>query len=188
MKRGILGTFLVAATLVATAATAAAADKGTKPPLTGADLEKGVRHEILMYPKYTMWDDISFRIDNGNVELLGAVSQPYKKSDIERIVQRIPGVTSVTNEIKVLPLSPQDNRLRLQVARAIYRDPALSRYGMGAVPSIHIIVDNGHVTLTGAVNNTVDKQVAGMRASGAGLSFGPVTNNLTVDNPPAKKS
>ena len=188
MKRGILGTFLVAATLVATAATAVAAEKGTKPPLTGADLEKGVRHEILMYPKYTLWDDISFRIDNGNVELLGAVSQPYKKSDIEHIVQRIPGVTSVTNEIKVLPLSPQDDRLRLLVARAIYRDPALSRYGMGAVPAIHIIVDNGHVTLTGAVNNTVDKQAAGIRASGAGLSFGPVINNLTVDNPPAKKS
>jgi|ERR1035438_3189177 hyperosmotically inducible protein len=188
MKRGILGTFLVAATLVATAATAVAADKGTKPPLIGADLEKGVRHEILMYSHYTMWDDISFRIDNGNVELLGAVSKPYKKSDLERIVQRIPGVASVTNEIKVLPLSPQDDRLRLQVAHAIYRDPALSRYGMGAVPSIHIIVDNGHVTLTGAVANTVDKQVAGIRASGAGLSFGPVINNLTVDNPPAKKS
>jgi hyperosmotically inducible protein len=189
MKRGILGTLLVAATLVATAATAVAADKGTaKPPLIGADLEKGVRHEILMYSHYTLWDDISFRIDNGNVELLGAVSKPYKKTDLERIVQRIPGVASVTNEIKVLPLSPQDDRLRLQVARAIYRDPALSRYGMGAVPSIHIIVDNGHVTLTGAVNNTVDKQVAGIRASGAGLSFGPVINNLTVDNPPAKKS
>ena len=185
MKRGILGTFLVAAVLVA---TAVAADKGTKEPLTGAALEKGVRHEILMYPYYTLWDDISFRIDNGNVSLLGAVSQPYKKSDIERIVQRIPGVASVTNDLKVLPLSPQDDRLRLQVARAIYRDPILSRYGMGAVPAIHIIVDNGRVTLTGAVNNTVDKQVAGMRASGAGLSFGPVINNLTVDNPPAKKS
>jgi hyperosmotically inducible protein len=186
MKRGILGTFLVAAALVA---TGVAADKGAaKPPLTGADLEKGVRHGILIYPNYTLWDDISFRIDNGNVELLGAVSQPYKKSDLERIVQGIPGVASVTNEIKVLPLSPQDDRLRLQVARAIYRDPALSRYGMGAVPAIHIIVDNGRVTLTGAVTNTVDKQVAGMRASGAGLSFGPVINNLTVDNPPAKKS
>jgi hyperosmotically inducible protein len=186
MKRGILGTFLVAATLVV---TAVAADKGnTKASLTGADLEKGVRHEILMYSKYTLWDDISFRIDNGNVELRGAVSQPYKKTDLEHIVQRIPGVASVTNEIKVLPLSPQDDRLRLQVARAIYRDPTLSRYGMGAVPAIHIIVDNGHVTLTGAVNNIVDKQVAGMRASGAGLSFGPVINNLTVDNPPAKKS
>jgi hyperosmotically inducible protein len=186
MKRGILGKFLVAAALVV---SALAADKGnSNAPLTGADLEKGVRHEILMYSNYTLWDDISFRVDNGNVSLLGAVSQPYKKSDIERIVQHIPGVTSVTNEIKVLPLSMQDDRLRLQVARAIFRDPALSRYAMGAVPAIHIIVDNGKVTLTGAVNNALEKQVAGMRASAAGLSFGPVVNNLTVDNPPAKKS
>jgi hyperosmotically inducible protein len=187
MKRGILGRFLVAATLLATAA--AASDKGvSKAPLTGADLEKGVRHGILMYSNYTLWDDIGFRIDNGNVELTGAVSQPYKRSDIERIVQHIPGVASVTNQIKVLPLSMQDDRLRMQVARAIFRDPALSRYAMGAVPAIHIIVDNGKVTLTGAVNNQLEKQVAGMRASAAGLSFGPVINNLTVDNPPAKKS
>ena len=186
MKRGILGKFLVAAALVV---SALAADKGnSNAPLTGADLEKGVRHEILMYSNYTLWDDISFRVDNGNVLLLGAVSQPYKKSDLERIVQHIPGVASVTNEIKVLPLSMQDDRLRLQVARAIFRDPVLSRYAMGAVPAIHIIVDNGKVTLTGAVNNALEKQVAGMRASAAGLSFGPVVNNLTVDNPPAKKS
>jgi hyperosmotically inducible protein len=187
MKRGVLGSFLVAAALAATAF--AASDQGkSSAPLTTADLGKSVRHGILMYPNITLWDDISFRIDNGNVALLGEVTQPYKKSDLERIVQRIPGVASVTNEIKVLPLSPADNRLRLQVARAIFRDPALSRYAMGTVPSIHIIVDNGHVTLTGAVNNALEKQMAGMRASGAGLSFGPVINNLTVANPPAKKS
>jgi hyperosmotically inducible protein len=187
MKRGILGKFLVTATLVV--GVLAASNHGkSSAPLTGADLEKGVRHEILMYSNYTLWDDISFRIDNGNVELLGAVSQPYKKSDLERIVQRIPGVVSVTNEIKVLPLSPQDNRLRLQVANAIFRDPVLSRYALGAVPAIHIIVDNGRVTLTGTVNNAMEKQVAGMRASAAGLSFGPVINNLTVEHPPAAKS
>ena len=150
-------------------------------------LSDRVRHEILMYSNYTLWDDISFRVDNGNVSLLGAVSQPYKRSDLQRIVQHIPGVASVTNELKVLPLSPNDDRLRLQVARAIYRDPVLSRYAMGAVPSIHIIVDNGKVTLTGVVNNTMEKQVAGIRASSAGLSFGPVINNLAVENPPAKK-
>ena len=179
MKRGILGTFLMAAALIGSAAAA----QGD----ANKDLEKRVRHEILMYSNYTLWDDISFRVDNGNVSLLGAVSQPYKKSDIGRIVQHVPGVASVTNEIKVLPLSFQDDRLRLQVARAIFRDPALSRYAMGAVPAIHIIVDNGRVTLTGVVNNTLEKQVAGMRASSAGLSFGSVVNNLTVDNPPAKK-
>ena len=186
MKRGNLGKALMAAALVVSAVSASG-KHNPNDARNGADLQASVRHEILMYPNYTLWDDLSFRVDQGNVELLGAVSQPYKKADIERIVQRIPGVASVTNEIRVLPLSTQDDRLRLQVARAIFRDPALSRYAMGAVPSIHIIVENGKVTLTGAVNNNLEKQVAGMRASGAGLSFGPVVNNLTVDNP-AKKS
>src|SRR6185436_693780 len=182
MKRGILARFLVTAALVV--GVAAAADKGV--PRTGADLEKSVRHEILMYSNYSLWDDISFRVSQGNVELFGAVNQPYKKSDLQRIVQRIPGVESVTNGIKVLPLSPFDDQLRLRVARAVYRDPVLSRYAMGAVPSIHVIVDNGKVTLTGSVNNDMEKQVAGIRASGAGLSLGPVVNNINVENPKKK--
>ena len=183
MKRGILGKVLMTAALVVGAA--AAADGGSSGGRGG--LADRVRHEILMYSNYTLWDDISFQVDNGNVSLIGAVSQPYKRSDLQRIVQHIPGVASVTNELKVLPVSFQDDRLRLQVARAIYRDPVLSRYAMGAIPSIHIIVDNGKVTLTGVVNNTMEKQVAGIRASSAGLSFGPVINNLAVENPPAKK-
>jgi len=183
MKRGILGKVLMTAALVVGAA--AAADGGSSGGRGG--LADRVRHEILMYSNYTLWDDISFRVDNGNVSLIGAVSQPYKRSDLQRIVQHIPGVASVTNELKVLPVSFQDDRLRLQVARAIYRDPVLSRYALGAVPSIHIIVDNGKVMLTGVVNNAMEKQVAGIRASSAGLSFGPVINNLAVENPPAKK-
>ena len=183
MKRGILGNILITAALVAGTALAQGGSGGTGTH----GLTDRVRHEILMYSNYTLWDDINFRVDNGNVSLLGSVSQPYKKSDLQRIVQHIPGVASVTNELKVLPLSPNDDRLRLQVARAIYRDPVLSRYAMGAIPSIHIIVDNGTVTLTGLVNNSMEKQVAGIRASSAGLSFGPVINNLTVENPPAKK-
>jgi hyperosmotically inducible protein len=187
MKPTILSRFLMAAALLVSAA--AASTKGqTAGPMTDADLAKQVRHEVLMYSRYTIWDDVNFRVSNGSVDLTGAVNQPYKKTDLGKIVQQIPGVTSVTNELKVLPLSPNDDRLRLQVARAIYSDAALSRYRMMAVPPIHIIVDNGHVTLTGVVNNTLEKQVAGMRASSAGLSFGPVTNNLEVENPPAKKS
>jgi hyperosmotically inducible protein len=183
MKRGILGRVLMTAALVVGAAAAADGKSGG----ASKGLADRVRHEILMYSNYTLWDDISFRVDNGNVSLLGAVSQPYKSSDLQRIVQHIPGVASVSNELKVLPVSFQDDRLRVQVARAIYRDPVLSRYALGAVPSIHIIVDNGKVMLTGVVNNAMEKQVAGIRASSAGLSFGPVTNNLTVENPPAKK-
>ena len=84
-------------------------------------------------------------------------------------------------------MSSFDDRLRIQIARAIYGDPALSRYALGANPPIHIIVDNGHVTLTGWVNSDMEKQIAGMRASGAGLSFGAVTNNLQVEHPTAKR-
>ena len=187
MKPTILGRFLMAAALLASAA-GASTKTPSAGPMTDADLAKHVRHEVLMYARYTIWDDVSFRVANGSVLLMGAVNQPYKKTDLGRIVQGIPGVAGVTNELKVLPLSNNDDRLRLQVARAIYGDTVLSRYRTMAVPPIHIIVDNGHVTLTGVVNNALEKQVAGMRASGAGLSFGPVTNNLEVENPPAKKS
>jgi len=180
MKFRMLGQMMMAAAMVAGAASAAVPND--------ADLAKSVRHEVLMYSRYTLWDDINFRVSNGNVQLLGAVTQPFKKNDLGKIVQSIPGVASVTNELKVLPLSNFDDRLRVQVARAIYGYPALSRYAMGANPSIHIIVDNGHVTLTGVVNNEAEKQIAGIRASGAGLGFGPVVNNLSVDQPAKKKS
>src|ERR1039457_3875106 len=139
-----------------------------------------------MYSHYSLWDDVAFRVVAGNVSLTGEVNQPFKKRDIERLVQKVPGVASVTSDIKILPLSSMDDRLRLQVAGAIYRDPSLSRYGMGAVPAIHIIVENGHVTLTGMVNSDTEKQIAGMRAASS-LSFGPITNNLVVDHP-ARKS
>lgn len=187
MKPTILGRFLMAGALLAGAA--GASTKGQPAgPVSDADLAKQVRHEVLMYPRYTIWDDINFRVANGSVELMGEVSQPYKKSDLGKIVQGIRGVASVTNDLKVLPLSNNDDRLRLQVARAIYGDANFVRYRTMAVPPIHIIVDNGHVTLTGVVNSVLEKQVAGMRASSAGLSFGAVINNLEVENPPAKKS
>ncbi len=183
MKTQVLGRFLVTM-LLAGAGIAAASSKNPKTPagpMTDADVARHVTHEIRMYPHYTLWDDLSFRVNNGQVELFGAVTEPYKKSDLERLVQRVPGVTSVTDEIKVLPLSPADNRIRGAVARAIFRDPVLSRYAAGPIPAIHIIVDNGHVTLTGMVASDMDKNIAGIRASGAGLNFG-VTNNLEVEH------
>lgn len=144
-------------------------------------------HEVRMYSRYSIWDNVNIRVDGANLVLTGQVSQPFKKSDLQRIMQRIPGVSSVTNNLEVLPLSPNDDRLRLQVARAIYREPVLSRYGLGALPSIHIIVDNGHVTLEGVVDSEAAKNIAGIRANGAGLSFGMATNNLRVENSSNKK-
>jgi hyperosmotically inducible protein len=158
------------------------------PQGSDADIAKEVRHEIVVYPHYTIFDDIKFRVNQGQVVLEGAVTQPYKKSDLGKIIQKVPGVTSISNDLKVLPLSTMDDRLRMQVARAIYRDPSLSTLAFQALPPIHIIVENGHVTLEGVVNNSMQKQIAGMRANSAGLSFGMVTNNLAVENPAPKKS
>jgi hyperosmotically inducible protein len=187
MQRRILGR-LLAGVLLAGGIAGASTKPDPNIPQTDDQIVKNVRHEILMYPYYSIWDDISFRVVNGQVELMGAVNQPFKKTDIERMVQKVPGVTSVADEIKVLPLSPFDDRIRMQVARAIYRDPVLSRYAMGAIPAIHIIVDNGHVTLTGVVSSEMEKNVAGIRASGAGLSFGTVNNQIQVEHPSSKKS
>ena len=185
MKSTILSGYLMAALLGA--GIAGASTKPSDLPSGDEQIAQRVRHEVLLYPYYGIFDDVNFRVSNGQVELIGAVNQPFKKKDIERLVFRIPGVNGVTNGLKVLPTSIADDRLRLQIARAIYRDPALSRYAIQSVPPIHIIVDNGHVTLTGVVNNDLEKNVAGIRAAATGLSFGPVMNNLQVEHPAPKK-
>lgn len=181
MRHKILG--LLAAGVMATAGFAATT---TKAPATDGEIAHKVAKEVRMYTRYTIWDNVNLRVNNGEVQLLGEVSQPWKKKDIERLAQSVPGVTSVTNELKVLPLSGFDNDLRLRIARAVYGHPSLSRYAIQAVPPIHIIVDNGHVKLEGVVNNEMEKTIAGIQAGTAGLSFGAVENNLRVENPSRK--
>ena len=189
MRQTIINKFMFAAAVlgvgIAAAATNSAVPSDTASASDAAIIKK-LTHEIRMYPRYGVFDDIRFFVDEGRVPLLGEVNEPYKKADLGRIAQSVPGVTSLSNELKVLPLSPMDNRLRLQVARAIYRDPVLSRYAIQPVPPIHIIVDNGHVTLEGVVSTDMEKNVAGLRAASSGLSFGPVVNNLHVENPSHK--
>jgi len=169
MKRTLKSLMLGAA--MATAALA----------VTDADIAAKATREIRMYPRYTIWDNVKLQVNEGNVELAGQVSQPFKKKDLERLMQRVPGVASVTNRLEILPLSRFDDDIRIRVARAIYRDPALSRYAIQAIPPIHIIVKNGQVTLEGVVNNELEKTIATHRASAAALSFGPVVNNLRVE-------
>ena len=91
------------------------------------------------------------------------------------------------DDIRVLPLSPNDERLRQRVARAIYADPSMTKYAIQAMKPIHVIAENGHVTLDGVVATDFDKQIAGTRVASVGMSFGPIVNNLQVENP-AKKS
>lgn len=140
-----------------------------------------VRHQLVMLPYYTVFDDLGYNVNNGVVTLYGAVRQPWLKSDAEKAVKHISGVTQVINNIKVLPLSPMDSRIRRAEYRAIFGYSSLYRYAMGAIPSIHIIVDNGHVTLTGVVANEADKNLAYIRANGVPGVFS-VTNDLQVAN------
>ena len=143
-------------------------------------LERLVRHELVMLPYYSVFDNLAFKVEGSRVELLGQVSRPTLKSDSERVVKNIEGVESVTNKIEVLPVSPNDDRIRLAVYRAIYGHTALQRYGLQAVPPIHIIVKNGDVTLAGIVANELDKNVANIQANGVSGVFS-VTNNLQVE-------
>jgi hyperosmotically inducible periplasmic protein len=143
-------------------------------------LENKVRHELVMLPYYNIFDDLSFRVDNGTVTLFGSVTDPVLKSDAQRVVQRVEGVTQVKNQIEVLPLSPFDNQIRYRTYRAIFGYGPLQRYALGANPSIHIIVKNGNVTLIGAVSSKMDSTLVNLRANSVPGVFS-VTNRLQVD-------
>lgn len=150
-------------------------------PADESRIAQQVRHQLLMLPYYGVFDDLAFRVNGTTVTLMGAVVRPVLKSDAERSVKRIEGVTSVVNEIKVLPPSPMDDQIRRALYHAIYGDPELStRYGFRALPSIHIIVENGHVTLEGVVANQMDKNLVNLRANAVPNIFS-VTNNLKVE-------
>jgi hyperosmotically inducible protein len=145
-----------------------------------ARIAREIRHELLMLPNYGIFDNLAYRVDGATVTLLGQVAQPTLKSDAGNVLKSIEGVQTVNNEIEVLPLSPNDDRIRLAEYRAIYSQATLNRYALQAVPPIHIIVKNGHVTLEGMVANESDKNVAGLMANGVVGVFS-VTNNLRID-------
>lgn len=142
-------------------------------------LAKQVRHQLVMLPWYSVFDNLAFRIDGDKVTLLGQVTRPTLKSDAEAAVKSVEGVAAVKNEIEVLPLSPMDDQLRRAVFRAIYGQVGLNRYAIQAIPSIHIIVKNGNVTLEGVVDNEADKNLANLRANLVPNVFS-VKNNLVV--------
>jgi hyperosmotically inducible protein len=142
-------------------------------------LAKQVRHQLVMLPWYSVFDNLAFRIDRDKVTLLGQVTRPVLKSDAEAVVKGIEGVASVKNDIEVLPLSPMDDQLRRAVFRAIYGEPGMQRYAIQPIPTIHIIVKNGNVTLEGVVDTEMDRNLANLRANQVPNVFS-VKNNLVV--------
>ncbi len=143
-------------------------------------VENQVRHELVMLPYYGVFDNLSFRVNGSEVTLMGQVTRPTLKTSAEKVVKNIEGVDKVDNQIEVLPNSPNDNSIRLAVYRAVYSQAALQRYQLRAVPPIHIIVNNGNVTLVGVVASEGDKNIAGIQANGVSGVFS-VTNNLQVE-------
>ena len=127
-----------------------------------------------------MLDDISASVEDGVVTLTGHVTMPYKKEDLARRVSRVAGVNVVENKIQVLPVSIFDDQLRFRIARAIYGNPAFWHYANMAQPPIHIVVKNGHVTLSGVVNSNVERALARSLATGFGAF--DVTNALKTDD------
>ena len=145
-------------------------------------LKKEVRHELLTLPLYGIFDWLEAEIRyEDTVILRGQVIRPTTKSDAENRIKRIEGVEKVINRIEVLPLSPNDDRLRRALYRALFNtNSTLFRYSMGANPSIHLIVKNGHATLKGVVSNRGDSQIAYIKARGVPGLFG-VTNELRIE-------
>ena len=152
-----------------------------------AKLVKEVRHQLVMLPWYSVFDNLAFRVEGDKVTLLGEVTRPTLKSDAEASVKSIEGVASVKNNIEVLPLSPMDDQLRRALFRAIYGEAGLDRYAIQAIPAIHIIVKNGNVTLEGVVDSEMDKNLANLRASQVPNAFS-VKNNLVVASESKKRA
>ena len=152
-------------------------------PENEAQLARQIRHSLLMLPYYSIFDDLAFRLNGSVVTLEGACpgETPWDiRSEAENVVKRVPGVTQVINNIKVLPVSPMDWQIRRAVAQAIYGNSEIGmRYGYKALPPIHIIVENGHVTLEGVVDNQFDDTLIRTRANAVPNVFS-VTDNLTI--------
>jgi hyperosmotically inducible periplasmic protein len=143
-------------------------------------ISREVYHELVMLPQLTIFDNLSYKVDGNTVTLMGQVRNAVLKDEAQKAIKDVEGVEKINNQIQILPPSPNDDRIRRQVARAIFNDDRLFPYSMGSVPPIHIIVNGGHVSLEGNVNSQGDKNAAGIRANSVPGVFS-VQNNLKVE-------
>lgn len=166
---------------LAAAAQPSSTDRGAT--VRGAMEERLIgelRDALRALPNYGVFDDLAFDLNGATVTLRGSVTRPPLKTDAEKAVKRVEGVAAVVNQIKVLPLSATDDRIRLAVYRSIYSQPGLDRYALQAIPPIHIIVESGRVILVGVVAAKGDKEMAGTRANSVSGVFS-VDNRLLVE-------
>jgi hyperosmotically inducible protein len=158
---------------------AAAGAAVAQPQREGLQIFNDISKQVTRYTQFTIFDSVDASIDDGAVVLSGWVTMPYKKTDLERRVAKVDGVTSVRNDIQVLPVSQFDDELRFRIARAIYGNSSFWNYAAMANPPIHIVVNRGRVTLTGTVNSHVERVLA--RSLAIGFGEFTVVNELKTD-------
>jgi hyperosmotically inducible protein len=149
-------------------------------PPADADIQSDVVDSVLGYVHYGVFDSVGVGVQDGVVTLTGSVLQPWHKDDIQKRVAGLEGVREVKNQIRVQPVSIFDDRLRVQLYRQIYGASMFQRYASFANPPIHIVVENGNITLTGLVNSQVEKAVLGSIARGT-LAF-RVDNQVQIES------
>lgn len=179
LLKAVFAVALMGLTGVAFGVPSASAAPTTKPKVE--TISDQVHHQLLMLPWYGVFDNLEYQVNGTEVTLSGQVTSEHAvtKGDAAKSVKSIPGVTSVVNNIEVLPPSPFDSRIRRAEYRTVFSHADLGRYTMGAIPPVHIIVKNGHVTLEGVVMNQMDKNIAGIVANSVPGVFS-VENNLRV--------
>jgi hyperosmotically inducible protein len=170
--------FLIAVPSLPAPATSSSQSQKTEEKYPSA-LSREIHHQILMLPFYSVFDFVTFTLQSNKVTLSGQVLRHNLKDQAEAAVKSLEGVDSVVNNIVVLPVFPPDDDFRRAIYRAVYEDPTLARYGIPAIPGIHIIVKNGNVTLEGSVDSLSDKNLAALRAGTVANVLG-VKNNLVV--------
>jgi osmotically-inducible protein OsmY len=170
-------------------AISAFANAGTmtqqQPPARGSAhysewLMTEVHHQLALLPRYSIFDNLEYSVSGATVTLQGQVVHATIKDDAANAVKKIEGVEKVVNNIEILPLSPDDDQIRMAEYHAIYSFPSLEKYALGSYAAIHIVVKNGHVSLEGVVDSQADKDAASIRAKGVPNVFS-VDNNLKVE-------
>ena len=174
------GLAVVAALLFVGSARADEGVRAASAPIADADLQAEVVDSVLGYVHYGVFDSVGVGVENGVVTLTGSVLQPWRKDDIQKRVARLEGVREVKNQIRVQPVSGFDNRLRVQLYRQIYGQGMFERFASMPNPPIHIVVENGNITLTGLVNSRVEKAALESIARGT-LAF-RVDNQVQVES------
>jgi osmotically-inducible protein OsmY len=166
--------------LVGLVLTLLAAPGMARAQTSDEDLQRQVMGTIRGYSQFTIFDDVSVAVIDRAVTLTGRVTMPFKRDDIGARVAKIDGVRELSNGIQVLPVSISDSRLRSKVAHAIYGNSTFWHYASMVNPPIHIVVEHSRVTLTGCVNNEVERRLAYALASQVDGALS-VTNELRLD-------